>query len=363
MVERLPETDGTDVTESDLQAALLEWYDRHRRRLPWRALPGETPDPYHVWLSEIMLQQTTVASVGPYFERFLTRWPTVADLAAADLDDVLHAWAGLGYYARARNLHKCAQTVAAEHDGMFPSTEEALLKLPGIGPYTAAAIAAIVFDRPASPVDGNIERVMARLRAIRTPLPAAKDEIKEAARNLTPEARPGDFAQALMDLGATICTPRNPACGICPWTNACVARQAGDAADLPKKAPKKQKPTRRGVAYWAMRDDGRVLIRRRPEKGLLGGMMEIPSTEWREEASWTEGEARAAAPEAADWSALPGVVRHTFTHFHLELEVMRARVPGEDHEECLWVEVDRLGEHALPTVMKKIVRHALAHIG
>jgi A/G-specific adenine glycosylase len=356
-----------DVTRSRaglLRRSLLAWYDRHRRVLPWRAPAGKHADPYHVWLSEIMLQQTTVATVGPYFIRFLERWPTVHDLAAAPLEDVLHGWQGLGYYARARNLHRCAKVVSGELDGIFPDTEAALRELPGIGAYTAAAIAAIAFDRPASVVDGNVERVMARLFAIQDPLPAAKIVLRDCAAALAPQPgqrgenlRSGDYAQALMDLGATLCTPRKPACGRCPWTKPCVARAAGIAEELPRRAPKKEKPTRKGVAFWAVAPDGSILLRRRPEKGLLGGMVEIPSTDWRE-AGWTGAAARKAAPVAADWTILPGLVRHTFTHFHLELEVMAAHVPGTNAN-GIWSPPDRFGDHALPTVMKKIVTHVM----
>ena len=262
------------ATTARLQRSLLDWYDRHRRILPWRAARGATADPYHVWLSEIMLQQTTVVTVGPYFQDFIARWPSVMDLAAASLDDVLHAWQGLGYYARARNLHKCAQVVAADLGGKFPEDEADLRALPGIGAYTAAAIAAIAFARPATVVDGNVERVIARLRRVETPLPPAKPELTRLAAELTPARRPGDYAQAIMDLGATVCMPRNPACDRCPWHADCAARAAGVADELPRKLPKKERPTRRGVAFWTVRRDGSVLLRRRPESGLLGGMME-----------------------------------------------------------------------------------------
>lgn len=346
-----------------LRSELLDWYDRHGRVLPWRAPPGRRANPYHVWLSEIMLQQTTVATVGPYFKRFLDRWPTVHDLAAAPLDDVLHGWQGLGYYARARNLHRCAQVVSAELDGVFPDTEEALRRLPGIGAYTAAAIAAIAFDRPTSVVDGNVERVMARLFAIEEPLPRAKTILRDCAAALAPPtgsgaaARPGDYAQALMDLGATVCTPRKPACGRCPWSDYCVAAAAGIAETLPRREPKKEKPTRKGVVFWTVSPVGAVLLRRRPEKGLLGGMMEIPSTGWRE-SGWTEAAARRASPVAADWIPLPGLVRHTFTHFHLELEVFAAHVEGEKAD-GVWSLPDEFGDHALPTVMKKVINHVM----
>ena len=342
-----------------LRGQLLSWYDRARRELPWRAPPGETADPYRVWLSEIMLQQTTVATVTPYFRRFVERWPTVHDLAAADLDRVLHAWQGLGYYARARNMLACAKQVSRDMAGVFPDQEDALRLLPGIGPYTAAAIAAIAFDRPATPVDGNIERVMSRLRRIETPLPAAKPEIAEGAQRLTPRQRAGDFAQALMDLGATVCRPRRPNCNVCPWNAPCLARAANIQDTLPRKMPKAARPTRHGVVFWATRGDGRVLLRRRPERGLLGGMMEFPSTEWRE-CRWRIRSAVSTAPFAAAWRELPGVVNHGFTHFHLELQVMTAKT--QEEVEGVWWPLDRLADQALPTVMKKVARHASTEI-
>ena len=345
---------------SRLRRVLLGWYDRHRRRLPWRAESGVRPDPYHVWLSEIMLQQTTVATVGPYFRDFLARWPTVDVLAAAGLDEVLHAWQGLGYYARARNLHRAARLVSETLVGRFPDDEAGLRALPGVGAYTAAAIAAIAFDRPAAPVDGNIERVMARLFGVETPLPAAKPTLVDLAGSLAPKraaGRPGDFAQALMDLGATVCTPKKPACALCPWRESCVAHKAGIAADLPRRLPKGEKPLRRGVAFWAVRQDGAVLLRRRPEKGLLGGMIEMPSTEWRT-AAWSEAAAKRAAPFDAEWRTLPGLVRHGFTHFDLELTVMAAAVNGAQPD-GIWSAPERLGDHALPTLMKKVAVHAM----
>lgn len=338
---------------------LLAWYDRHRRDLPWRAAPGARPDPYHVWLSEIMLQQTTVAAVGPYFRAFLGRWPTVAALAAAELDQVLHAWQGLGYYARARNLHKCAGAVAGRFGGVFPETEAELRALPGIGPYTAAAVAAIAFDRSATVVDGNVERVVARLNAVTAPLPGAKGALRALAERLTPAGRAGDFAQAMMDLGATVCVPRTPLCGRCPLAPACAGRAAGIAERLPVRAPKKPKPTRRGVAFWAVRGDGAVLLRRRAEAGLLGGMMEVPSTPWVVD-GLDERPLDHAPVRAQGWRLLPGVVRHSFTHFHLELEVLAGAALGEPPDGGVWCPPDRLGEHALPTLMKKVCRHALA---
>src|SRR6266852_943396 len=260
---------------------LLAWYDRHRRTLPWRAPAGARAEPYLVWLSEIMLQQTTVATVGDYFRRFVERWPTVEALAAAPLDDVLSAWAGLGYYARARNLHACARAVAERHDGRFPEDEASLLALPGIGRYTAAAIRAIAFDQPASAVDGNVERVIARLFAIDTPLPDAKPEIQLLAAKLVPESRAGDYAQAMMDLGATVCTPKSPRCVICPLMSSCRARKLGLAEDLPRRSPKAERPTRRGLAFVLARRDGAILLRKRPAKGLLGGMDSVPSARTR----------------------------------------------------------------------------------
>jgi A/G-specific adenine glycosylase len=344
---------------ADRAGRLLAWYDRHRRQLPWRAPPGERQDPYRVWLSEIMLQQTTVVTVGPYFERFLERWPRIEDLAAAALDEVLHAWQGLGYYARARNLHACAREIVARHGGVFPQTESELRALPGIGAYTAAAIAAIAFDRHAMPVDGNIERVVARLFRVRDALPGAKPELRRLAETLLPAARQGDFAQAAMDLGATICTPKNPKCVLCPWRDDCRARRQGVAEALPARAPKREKPMRCGVAFWAVRADGAVLLRRRAPKGLLGGMMEVPSTQWRD-SPWSEAAALASAPVIARWRRLPGVVRHSFTHFDLELQVLIGAVSGRrgTQGEGIWVQPAGLGEYALPTVMKKVIAFA-----
>ena len=342
-----------------LPALLLDWYDHSRRHLPWRAAPGVVPNPYHVWLSEVMLQQTTVTAVIPFFKAFLERWPTLPDLAAAPLDDVLHAWAGQGYYARARNLHKCAQTVVAGYGGQFPDDEKALHKLPGVGDYTAAAIIAIAFGRRAVVVDGNVERVIARLFDVREPLPGVKPTLKKLAGDLTPDYRPGDYAQAMMDLGATICSPRSPACGICPWMAACAGRKAGSAETLPAKVEKAERPTRYGIAFWAVRNDGAVLIRRRPETGLLGGMTEIPSTAWRDE-PWDTAEAIAGAPVKTEWRLLPGLVLHTFTHFHLKLSVMAGRAGAGALAPGLWCPLDKLSDHAQPTVMRKVVKHALA---
>ncbi len=339
---------------TDLSDSLLKWYDRHRRRMPWRALPGETPNPYHVWLSEIMLQQTTVATVKSYFEHFLSRWPTIDGLAEAELDEVLHAWQGLGYYARARNLHKCAAAVVAGHGGEFPRDEASLLKLPGIGPYTAAAIAAIAFDQMATPVDGNVERVMARLNNVVDPMPGSKPKLKALAAKLTPSKRNADYAQAVMDLGATICTPKKPACSLCPWSADCLGFKSGSPERLPKRQPKANRPTRKGVVFWAIDKQGRVLIRRRPEKGLLGGMMEFPSTNWLEDGV-TDDEALSLAPVKADWRKASDTVQHTFTHLHLELSVFIGRGVN-DKGDGIWCAVQDLDDHALPTLMKKVAR-------
>ena len=340
-------------------ALLLAWYDRHRRDLPWRAAPGRLPDPYRVWLSEIMLQQTVVATVRPYFERFVMRWPDVAALAAASLDDILREWQGLGYYARARNLHACARVVAGRRGGVFPSEPAVLRALPGVGGYTAAAIAAIAFDQSVAAVDGNVERVVARLYAVAEPIATAKPRLNALAAALVPDRRAGDFAQAMMDLGATICTPQRPRCVLCPWRGACAAAARGVAEDLPARAAKQPRPQRYGVAFWLTRPDGAVLLRRRPEKGLLGGMIEIPSTPWRAD-PWDLAEALAAAPASAQWLPLPGSVRHGFTHFQLELGIVAGAGHGDG--DGLWSPVDKLGEHALPTLMKKLARHAISAV-
>ncbi|MEE8559302.1 MAG: A/G-specific adenine glycosylase [Alphaproteobacteria bacterium] len=360
---RVPRLDP-DSAHKTVPPRLVRWYGRAGRSLPWRARGAERPDPYRVWLSEIMLQQTTVATVGPYFRAFTARWPRVEDLAAASLDEVLAAWAGLGYYARARNLHACAKTIVADHGGDFPGTEAGLRELPGIGPYTASAIAAIAVGRRASVVDGNVERVIARLFAVETPLPAAKAVLRGLAAGLLPEAAParfpfGDYAQAMMDLGATVCLPRRPRCAACPLAKVCAAHAAGLAEDLPRRAPKKARPTRRGVIFRVVRPDGAILLRRRPERGLLGAMMELPSTDWRE-APWAGPEALAQAPLAAGWTELPGLVRHTFTHFYLELRVWAGSVSGTRAPEAgRWVRPGDLDALALPTLMRKAIRHAL----
>ena len=344
---------------ADIRRHLLAWYDCERRDLPWRFQPDEEADPYRVWLSEIMLQQTTVAAVAPYFREFTARWPRVEDLATASLDDVLYVWQGLGYYARARNLHACARAVVDIHGGRLPGREVELQRLPGIGPYTAAAIAAIAFGEKTTPVDGNVLRVIARLYLVREALPKARGQIEIFARRLTPENRCGDFAQAMMELGATICTPRRPRCGDCPLNQECKAFATDQPEKYPVKERRKQKPTRYGVAFWTKSTSGAVLLRRREEKGLLGGMMEFPSTQWRER-PWTETESLPGAPARTQWQPIPGSVRHTFTHFHLELEVLTGRLQNADAVDGVWCPVDKLHEHALPTVMKKVARHVLS---
>ncbi|SFQ50647.1 A/G-specific adenine glycosylase [Roseivivax halotolerans] len=336
--------------------ALLSWYDRHARQMPWRVGPkaradGVRPDPYRVWLSEVMLQQTTVAAVKSYFLAFTERWPRVTDLAAAEDAEVMAAWAGLGYYARARNLLKCARAVAEEHGGVFPDTHAGLMALPGIGPYTASAVAAIAFDRPETVVDGNVERVMARLHDEHMPLPQSKKILTEHAEALTPTGRPGDYAQAVMDLGATICTPRNPACGLCPWRPACAAWAAGTQAELPKKAPKKRKPIRQGTAYLVRRVDGAWLLETRPETGLLGGMLGWPGTDWVDTSEPAPAE---APPIRAEWKTLPEEARHTFTHFHLRLTLKTALVPMDRApERGAFVAAEEFRPADLPTLMRK----------
>ena len=346
---------------------LLEWYDRHRRVLPWRPPAGHRPDPYAVWLSEIMLQQTGVKTVGPYFEKFLTRWPDVAALGRASLDDVLRMWAGLGYYSRARNLHACAVAVLRDHNGVFPDTEEGLRTLPGIGPYTAAAIAAIAFRRRTMPVDGNIERVVSRLYAIEEPLPQAKPLVRQFAETLLGEARgdeksrAGDSAQALMDLGASICTPKKPACSLCPLFEACAARLRGDQESFPRKAAKKTGELRRGAAFVVTRG-GELLVRSRLEKGLLGGMTEVPGSDWR--TGQDDEDALKQAPRLSGvtrWHRKAGVVIHVFTHFPLELVVYTAHVPARARtpKDMRWVPIATLAGEALPNVMRKVIAHGL----
>jgi A/G-specific adenine glycosylase len=390
-------------TPDKTAAALLAWYDVHRRVLPWRARAGERADPYRVWLSEIMLQQTTVEAVGRYYREFLSRWPTVETLAKAPLDDVLAAWAGLGYYARARNLHRAAKTVVEEFDGEFPASHEQLKRLPGVGAYTAGAIAAIAFDLPYAAMDANAERVLARLFAIQEPLPKAKPRLRELGQQLVPLRRAGDFAQALMDLGAAICTPKKPVCNSCPLNAGCEAFERGIQEALPVKAEKPARPLRRGAAFVAQDANGAVLLMKRPEQGLLGGMLQPPLGPWTDEFPTTE-EALLQAPFPADWKRRAGIVRHGFTHFELEVEVYVAKLssnppleggsefakqisgrgfaeeeipppnssgaqprknsasPSRGEAES-WVPQSALAAAALPTVMRKIVAHALDDSG
>ena len=343
---------------SSAATILLDWFDKNRRQFPWRALPGETIDPYKIWLSEIMLQQTTTTTVKGYFDKFINRWPTFEDLAAVELDEVLQIWQGLGYYARARNLHKCAKLIVAEFNGKLPVKELALVKLPGIGSYTAAAIAAIAFDQFATPVDGNVERVMARLHRVSKPLSGAKKDLKAKAAEFTPSERSGDYAQAVMDLGATICTPKKPACALCPWSEICQAHLVGDMDMFPIRTPKKRKPTRYASVFWLLDERGKVFIRRREEKGLLGGMMEFPSSDWVV-GEWQEQEALNHAPVAVDWQILAGTIKHTFTHFHLELRVLKGLQEDGAMVKGVWCEIEKLENYALPTVMKKVCAHVI----
>jgi A/G-specific adenine glycosylase len=324
----------------DAREALLCWYAVDKRRLPWRAETGERPDPYKVWLSEVMLQQTTVAAVKPYFERFTTRWPTVEALAAAEDGALMAAWAGLGYYARARNLLACARAVVADHEGRFPEDEAQLRKLPGIGAYTAAAIAAIAFGKRAVVVDGNVERVIARLHALAEPLPAARRQIRALTDAMTPEGKAGDFAQAMMDLGATICTPRSPDCGRCPVSAHCAAFAQGRPEAYPVKAPRAARPHRRGTAYW-LEHDGHVLLVRRPPRGLLGGMLAFPEAE----------------PATAQWRDA-GAVDHVFTHFALTMALKCAEAPGRT--DGIWWPVENIDEAGLPTLFAKLAERGAA---
>jgi A/G-specific adenine glycosylase len=345
-------------------AALLAWYDRHRRDLPWRTLPGEPADPYKVWLSEIMLQQTTVTAVKPYFLGFLARWPKVGLLAQASGEEVMRAWAGLGYYSRARNLHACAKIVAGPLKGKFPDTEAALRDLPGIGPYTAAAVAAIAFGRPAAAIDSNAERVLARLCSISTPLPAGRSEIKATAAAMVPVERPGDFAQAMMDLGAMICSPKHPSCDICPLLKFCRGHASGCPESLPPKAPRRERPLRQGAAFFVRRGDGAVLVRTRPPRGLLGGMSEIPGTGW--EIHFDAASVAGQAPVEASYRKLDKSVSHAFTHFALRLDIYVAEVATRRRAPTGYRFVsDRgLDKEAFPSVMRKVieaVRQTLEH--
>lgn len=340
-----------------LSRLLLKWYDVNRRVFPWRAQQSETPDPYRVWLSEVMLQQTGTGAVIAYFEKFTLRWPTVHALANAELDEVLTAWAGLGYYARARNLHRCANIISTVMNGEFPRSHDALQKLPGIGPYTAAAIAAIAFDAAGPVLDGNIERVLSRLYAITDTLPGSRPQLRGLSSDVINCARPGDAAQAMMDLGALICTPRAPDCMACPWRACCAAYAQNIAETLPIKRRKPESPTRVGAIFWLSGPDGAVLLRRRPEQGLLGGMMEFPGTPWLE----SMHEAAAYAPVACAWRALPGTVRHVFTHFKLELTVYIGACATPPSVDGIWLQREKFDDVALPVLMQKVMAHIDVH--
>ncbi len=344
---------------TNVRTKLLAWYDQHARILPWRVGPvarqlGNVADPYHVWLSEVMLQQTTVATVGGFYSNFVQKWPTIGDLAAADEEDVLKAWAGLGYYSRARNLKICADLVARQHGGRFPDTAEKLRALPGIGEYTAAAIAAIAFDRAEPVVDANIERIVARLQLIEEPLPKSKPIIKKQMTALVSRSRPGDFVQAMMDLGALICTPRKPSCNACPLAGHCRAGATGEPARWPLKLAKKTKPERQGAAFIVRDKDGAILLRKRNDRGLLAGMSEVPTTNWT--AKQDGGTSVKEAPFSANWHAC-GTIRHTFTHFHLTLHIFAAEVSKQTKDRGWWSK--SVEQEALPTVFKKAIRKAV----
>jgi len=344
-----PDKSNSHDYAASIAPMLLGWYDANARILPWRAPPGtNAADPYAVWLSEIMLQQTTVQAVAPYFARFLARWPSVHALASAAEEDVMAAWAGLGYYARARNLMACARAVSRDHGGRFPDNEDDLRDLPGVGAYTAAAIAAIAFGRRAVVIDANVERVIARLFAMAEPLPAIRRAIRMAADSITPDARAGDFAQAMMDLGSSLCSVRQPACLACPLRNACRAHAQGIAEKLPVKAPKKPRPQRHGTAWWIERN-GHVWLARRPKGGMLGGMMAFPDDGWR---ARTDGDGTLPAGCLAE--APLGTVDHVFTHFALRLTLRRAVLSGNDPPpDGRWWPIDRLDEAGLPTLFAK----------
>jgi A/G-specific adenine glycosylase len=347
---------ASEAKRKAIVARTLAWWDRARRSLAWRAEPGEVPDPYRVWLSEVLLQQTTAQAVTPYYQAFIAKWPTVEDLAVAPIEDVMSAFAGLGYYSRARNLHACAKEIA-RRGGTFPGEESELRALPGIGAYTAAAIAAIAFGRQTMPVDGNIARILARLLALEKSIARSRAELATAARALAPSRRAGDFAQALMDIGATLCRPRNPACGSCPLARDCAAFQAGVPDAYPRRDEAKARPRRQGAVFFARRSDGAFLARRRPPHGLLASTLELPGTLWTTEGP---GDAvHAAAPVVAHWRQLPGEVEQVFTHFALKLTVYAAEFEGGAPAGCSWIGCDAVGTAGFSAMMRKAVEHAL----
>jgi A/G-specific adenine glycosylase len=348
---------GAQAKRNEIVARTLDWWDRNRRDLAWRAAPGETPDPYRVWLSEVLLQQTTAQAATPYYQAFVAKWPTVEDLAAAPHEAVISAFAGLGYYSRARNLHACAKEIA-QRGGRFPTEEAELRTLPGVGAYTAAAIAAIAFGRHAAPVDGNIARILCRLFALEEPIAEARGAIASTARALAPSNRAGDFAQALMDVGATVCRPRNPECPACPLREVCAALRSGAPEAYPRRAKIKARPRRKGAVFFACRADGDFLARRRPPRGLLASTVELPGTPWTSEGPG--GAWRDAAPVAARWRRLPDAVEQVFTHFALTLTVYAAAVEGAAPDGCFWVSPDSVGEAGFSNVMRKAVALALA---
>ncbi len=357
---------------SEFSASVLRWYDENARALPWRSLPGEYADPYHVWLSEIMLQQTTVVTVSSYFKKFLEKWPSVENLANAPLDDVLTAWAGLGYYARARNLHKCAATVWHKYGGEFPNSEKELMELPGIGPYTAAAIAAIAFAEPAVVIDGNIERIISRVFRLQEFLPKGREVLRDYAASVTPKLRAGDYAQALMDMGSNVCRPKGPTCELCPVARFCMAHAEGDETSFPKKAPKKIKPVKMATVIWAENAKGEVLMRRRAEKGLLGGMMEFPSTQWDDISGFDDNGPEKLQALLIELGLIDqpvnavSLVKHTFTHFHLKLQPHVLAVEDNDitpSNHFLWIHPSKFGEIALPTLMAKVAKIVKAEQG
>ena len=332
---------------------LLDWYDRNGRSLPWRTRTGKKPDVYRVWLSETMLQQTQVATVRPYYRNFIKKWPNLTQLAKANRDDVLRCWAGLGYYARARNLYACAQILVSKHNGVFPDKEESLRSLPGIGSYTAAAIMAIAYDRPAVVVDGNVARIMARLYKVEKPIQESRPKLQKLAACHSPQHRPGDYAQAIMDLGAVICTPRSPNCTECPWSNFCEAHATGTPENWPRRKPTARKPQCYGVVFWIERSDGAIALRRRPDKGILGGMLEVPNSGWQDR-PLSENFIGAQSPIKTEWVVIPGLVRHSFTHFNLELTIFAGRAEKAPNG-TFWCQKRDIESQALPSLMRKVV--------